>query len=147
MSPPWVFLYLSQKTTTNHLWPAFTFPIEDEKRSRNRWQASSPWSKVKRRSEKVSIICPFVPMILVALHSWAIKLLVGSPDKMAPVVNILSSDASLSRLRRATYGRSVFVTSTLTLRMYIARHRVQWGCWSVYFVSIESTQELRGNVV
>jgi hypothetical protein len=86
-------------------------------------------------------------MILVALHSWAIKLLIGSPDKMASVANILSSDAGLSRLRRATYGRSVFVTLTITLRMYIARHRVQWGCWSAYFVLIECTQELPGNVV
>jgi hypothetical protein len=63
-------------------------------------------------------------MILVAVHSWVIKLLIVSQDKMAPVINILSSDAGLSRLRRATYGRSVFVTLTHTLRIYIARHRV-----------------------
>jgi hypothetical protein len=35
-------------------------------------------------------------------------LLVSSPDKMAPVDNILSSDASLSRLRRANL-RSICV--------------------------------------
>jgi hypothetical protein len=44
ISPPRVFLYLSQKTTTKNLWPTFTFPIEEEKSSLNRWHVYLPWS-------------------------------------------------------------------------------------------------------